>query len=48
MAPPTLDTLPPEIFLSIRDQLPHEDIKSLSVVNKKIHTQLVPHLMVLI
>ncbi|KAJ4026433.1 hypothetical protein NW752_001376 [Fusarium irregulare] len=44
MAPPTLDTLPPENFLSIRDQLPHEDIKSLSVVNKKIHAQLVPHL----
>ncbi|KAH7184765.1 uncharacterized protein B0J16DRAFT_340424 [Fusarium flagelliforme] len=41
---PALDTLPPEIFLCIRDQLPHEDIKSLSVVNKKIHTQLVPHL----
>ncbi|CEI62342.1 hypothetical protein FVEN_g12038 [Fusarium venenatum] len=44
MPQPALDYLPPEIFLAISDLLPWTDKESLSIVNKKLRNQLVPHL----
>ncbi|CAF3660691.1 hypothetical protein FGSG_03765 [Fusarium graminearum PH-1] len=44
MPPPALDHLPPEIFVAISDLLPWTDKESLSIVNKTLRNQLVPHL----
>lgn len=44
MPPLALDHLPPEIFVAISDLLPWTDKESLSIVNKTLRNQLVPHL----